>query len=142
MKISAGSLLFLVPYVAALNITQYEIKLPSCSLDCLSSCRPINGNISLGISCVCADLSISDNSNSCINEGCPRKESWGQFRRPYLRNDIIDQFQEATRLTNELCIRQRPSRQPQLLSTVAFGALASITVNLRLYLKQVYLFIS
>ncbi|KAL2062174.1 hypothetical protein VTL71DRAFT_6440 [Oculimacula yallundae] len=45
---------------------------------------------------------------------------------------------EVTKLTNQLCSNKRESRQPQLLSTVAFGALASITANLRLWLRQVH----
>jgi len=46
-------------------------------------------------------------------------------------------FSEITKLTNKLCSREKNSRQPQILSTVAFGALASISVNARLWLRYV-----
>ncbi|KAH6718546.1 hypothetical protein BKA61DRAFT_303738 [Leptodontidium sp. MPI-SDFR-AT-0119] len=118
MKVAGGILLLLLPYVASTNITQYRSGLPRCGLDCLSACIPGDGNTLLETSCLCADTSLSDNSNFCVNQNCTRRDSW-----------------EVTKLTNQLCSRERNSRQPQLLSTVAFGALASISVNARLWLR-------
>ncbi|KAK0105147.1 hypothetical protein ONS96_004549 [Cadophora gregata f. sp. sojae] len=75
-------------------------------------------NAPVNVGCLCLDTSISDNSNFCVNRNCTRLESW-----------------DVMRLTNKLCSREKNSRQPQILSTVAFGALASISVNARLWLR-------
>ncbi|KAH7310924.1 hypothetical protein BKA65DRAFT_600984 [Rhexocercosporidium sp. MPI-PUGE-AT-0058] len=117
MKVAVGILLLLLPCVAPTNVTQYRNEIPRCGLDCLSTCIPRDGSV-LETSCLCTDASIIDNSNYCVNQNCTRIESW-----------------EVTKLTNQLCARKRHSRQPQLLSTVAFGALASISVNTRLWLR-------
>ncbi|PVH76347.1 hypothetical protein DL98DRAFT_592396 [Cadophora sp. DSE1049] len=118
MKVGAWISLVLVPFASGTNITDYRSGLLQCGLDCLSACIPRDTDALVNVTCLCMDASIADNSNLCVNENCTRLES-----------------REVTKLTNKLCSREKNSRQPQILSTVAFGALASISVNARLWLR-------